>query len=115
MHCNYSKNPNFIKSFLVALKLACDSKKIYKGAATWFLALYVTNTLANALISLMRAWNRFVLFATSAQYKQHPYRKLLRLYLEVKNNFLKKFLAEQVISKHDAAALRYLYPVNMTV
>lgn len=69
-HVFNSKNPISIISSIAKFYLACDTNKIYEGAAMWVLPHFVEETSANALNSRICATGRTVpLTATIRQNK----------------------------------------------
>lgn len=85
-------------AFLATFKLACNSNRNHEDVALWGLSHYVNETLANALNSHMYAEEKFTPIVSSVHNNDSRSRKLLRLYSEAGNYFLKKFGKDQAIT-----------------
>lgn len=113
-HVINANEPTSIKGFVATFKSSCNSSKIHESAVMWFLPQYIQERLANAQKSCMCAENQPALLAAFVRNEPHRSRKVLRLYPEVVNYFLKKYAADQSIAEYDATILWYTPPANMT-
>lgn len=109
-----TSNPITIIGFLGRLKLACDTNKIHERAAVEALPYYVKHSLANGLHSYMCAEGRSALLSVSVREDKTCPRTLLQSYPEVLRFFLKKFVTDQAIAKHNVKILLYMQSANMT-
>lgn len=92
------KNLIYIIEFLATFKMACNTNDIFEGVAMWVLPHFVHKRLGKTFNSCMCAENRLASLAASVRNQKRFSRKLLRLYPEIANYFLKKFVVDQAIA-----------------
>lgn len=105
VHLFEPKNPIPIIGFLATIKIACDTNRIYVGAALWVLSLFIKETIVNALISRMCAEERAAALTATARYNEVRPQKLLPSYPEVVSYLQKKYETDAAIAKYDATVL----------
>lgn len=80
-----------IIAFIPSFKLACDTNRIYKGAALWLRYIFIKKQVATAL-----KW-KITLKTKSPRKRQKG--RIFTIYCEVENYLLETYVTDEIVAK----------------